>query len=204
MAAAKVAYQTINIRSHNSYRQDLVQLWSNPTAQLPDKADSAEKISTKAQNIEQAPRIETVSQMTGNQLRSLIGGAEHTSLCSENFDNLDLETLLLLCPILLVDGDPPSLTGNIHLSIRNILRMNFNAYYQVLWVSKGVVCDEFVIPKTPSFEVQVKASELQTHKNRLTKGDISRKEAEMLGISPAALRKRKSRERLRSLTNEKK
>ncbi len=204
MTVLKVAYQAIDNRPLSLPSLDLVNRWSTLKVDIPDDADSTEEVCLATQTQERSPTIEGVGLMTGMQLHSLIEEQDYKNIGIEVVDNIDLDTALIVRPILLVAGDQQRVTGDIRSSIRHIRRMNLESSYPVIWVNMPVICVESDVPKTPIFDDQVKASQSQTHITRLTKGDISRIEAETLGISPAALRKRKSRERLKSQAYEKK
>lgn len=182
----------------------LVHSWSPPKTDTPDVVDRIDQVSIKLPDIEKSNLIDALGWMTGRQLHALIDDHASEKKSSESVDNFDLDTLLILRPILIVGGDNPMITGDVQSSVRHIRRMNLESSYPVILVKKPVVCDELVLQMTPVKKAQLQSSQSQPSRNRLTKGDISRLEAEKLGISPAALRQRKHRERLKSLTHEKK
>ncbi len=179
MAAQKVAFKTIESRPHSLGVTALVDRWSPPKADTPDVANS----SIEQPDQEKSNLIDTLGWMPGKQLHALIDDHAYANIGNESFDNIDLETLLALRPILLVTGDPPMITGDVETSISHIRRMNLEPSYPVIWVKLPVICDAFRATKKPQIESQVKESQSRPPKIRLSKGDISRTEAEQLESS---------------------
>lgn len=204
MAAQKVAFKTIENRIHGLGLSTLVDRWSPPKAPPPDAAACVDPSSIKQPDSEKSHLIDTLGWMPGKQLHELLDDNAHAKTGNEALDNLDLETHLAIRPVLLLIGEPPMITGDTETSMRQIRRMNLESSYPVIWVKQPVFFDAFEVHEKPPIASQVKESESRPPKIRLSKGDISRIEAEQLGISPAALRKRKSRERMKTQTNAKK
>ncbi|MFD0949115.1 hypothetical protein ACFQ0F_01675 [Paraperlucidibaca wandonensis] len=202
---AQAAFQKIAIQSRSMPTDRLAESWLGFS-----KSDdclitySAEEAFIQPPDNPPIQDLQGVEFVSGNYLKSLL---------VEDIDEADCELepagnlsdIVLLRPILLVKQPNPVITGDIRHSTLLIRKLNPERLYPVVWVNRLV--SNITVESTAKSQKAskpTKASQLPIPKKALSKGDISRREAESLGISPAALRKRKSRERLRRLANEKK
>ena len=202
---AQAAFQKIAIQSRSMPTDRLAESWLGF-----NKSDdcliahSAEETFLQPADNPPIQDFQGVEFVSGNYLKSLL---------IEDIDEADCELepagnlsdIVLLRPILLVKQPNPVITGDIRHSTLLIRKLNPECLYPVVWVNRLV--SNITVESTAKSQKTskpTKASQSPTSKKVLSKGDISRREAEALGISPAALRKRKSRERLRRLANEKK
>jgi hypothetical protein len=104
---------------------------------------------------------------------------------------------VLLHPILLINEELPHLTGDIVRSKYLIQRMQADVLFPVIWVTAPVeISLQFEPKKTQNPRAGQVANALQSERH-LSKGELEMLQAKELGITPAALRKRRSRARAR-------
>ncbi|MFQ3217395.1 hypothetical protein [Paraperlucidibaca sp.] len=202
---AQAAFQKITIQSRSMPTDRLAESWL-----AFNKSDdclithSAEETFIQPPDNPSIQDFQGVEFVSGNYLKSLLV-KDINELDAESNPVGNLSDIVLMRPILLVKQPSPVITGDISHSTLLIRKLHPKHLYPVIWVSRSVSnVPVKIVPYPKKTSKPIKASQLPIPEKAPSKGDISRSEAESLGISPAALRKRKSRERLRRLANEKK
>ncbi|MEK6789850.1 MAG: hypothetical protein AABY68_12960 [Pseudomonadota bacterium] len=185
--------------------EHLVDLWAG-TKKSDDSSKTYSDEESVVQPTENPPvqDFQGAELVTGSYLKSLlIEDTQETDCGLEPAGNLS--DIVLLRPVLLVKQPDPVITGDISYSTLLIRRLNPELLYPVIWVSRAVKAAQDKKAPTPKKTSKpIKTSQLSIPNNALSKGEIAQREAESLGISRAALRKRKSRERSRGLADDKK
>ena len=202
---AQAAFQKIAIQSRSIPTDRLAESWLGL-----NKSDDCLITHSTEETFIQPPDNPPIQDFQGVEI---VSGNYLKSLLVEDINELDAESspvgnlsdIVLMRPILLVNQPHPIITGDISHSTLLIRKLHPERLYPVIWVNR-IVSNIPVesTAKSQKTSKATKASQSPIPKKGLSKGDISRREAEAFGISPAALRKRKSRERLRRLANEKK
>ena len=200
---AQVAYKKIGIRYRAVSNEHLADLWGS-TNNNDDSSRAFLAKESVAQPIENPPveNFQGAELVTGSFLKSLLDEDLDEADCGLGSED-NLFDIVLLRPVLLVKQPAPVITGDISYSTLLIRRLHPERLYPVIWVSRAVknaLDKKAPAPKKISKPIQT--SQPSIPNNALSKGELARREADSLGISPAALRKRKSRERLRMLAHE--
>jgi hypothetical protein len=142
--------------------------------------------------VEQGPKILSLDVISGYALQRILG-IDCVHVEGESIRAQDV----LLHPILLINEELPHLTGDIVRSKYLIQRMQADVLFPVIWVTAPVeISLQFEPKKTQNPRAGQVANALQSERH-LSKGELEMLQAKELGITPAALRKRRSRARAR-------
>lgn len=151
--------------------------------------------------IDSSPTFDSITILTGHELMQLAGLNDANIIAARN--DYELQHTLLSQPILLAKEKPIVLTGNIAHAKRLISQMQRDKIYPALMVTKRINLSPAYEPAKPQRKATIKRkAPNKTNQKKILKGEIERQEAAKLGISAAALRKRRSRAN-RALENEK-
>lgn len=161
----------------------------------PLEADADQALSVAVEqmpDVEQGQQVLSLDAISGYALQRLLG-IDCVHVGGEAIRAQDV----LLHPILLINAESPDLTGDIVRSKYLIQRMQADVSYPVIWVTAPVdILLQFEPKKTQNPRAGQAANALQSERP-LSKGELEMLQAKELGITPAALRKRRSRAKAR-------
>lgn len=206
--ASPVAFK--RLREDESQVPDaaMLQFWGGHESQVASSHQEEQVVSEPStENVdEKSPKFVSFLELTGAKLKRIAELDDDNDLQLDT--KLDIKELLV-SPILVVRSESSALylTGDIDRSKRMIALMDPNKRYQVILTDSQLktTLDNSKIKSKPKLTGPLntpKKAKQPYSKPKISKGEIARAEAAALGISPAALRKRKSRARLRASSHE--